>query len=546
MDKQKLVQSLELLGEIQAVCDDFKLYSLNKTLKSIKNFAEENQYLDIAVLGQFKAGKSSFLNGLMNRHLLPVGNIPVTSVITRIQFGENEAATVTFLDGRSQPISMETVSDYVSETGNPENVKNVAIVDIKTPLLSKFKGLRLVDTPGIGSVWEHNTETTVSWFPETGGVLFIISAEKPISENELNLLKEIYRFSPEIAIVISKADLFDEKHLLQIESFTSQVIKKNFDREFPILRYSAREDTLSFNKAIENRIFQPLAANRGQKFLEILHYKIEAVTNTCLSYLDIAYQASLRQEEEKSRLKEAILDEHLNAHYVRRELILITGSYKEKTRDHLRIYLESYRHVIENRLFNDYERSFSGWKGNLYKVTRQYEQWLKKSLEAELKEILLKEEKSFELLNAVKKHLAFYLKSFRERLSHNVEQVLGTNLQLEQWEITVGELKKPDISISRTFDSHIDLLWFIFPMFLWGRLFKLYFRGQIAPEVEKNLHRLTSSLNERINKGIDNLMNQALVYMNEEANMIEQLLSEHQVDSEQIKECIDRISWLNN
>lgn len=53
-------------------------------------------------------------------------------------------------------------------------------------------------------LWKRNTETTKDWYPETGGVLFIISAEKPISESELSLLKEIYLYSPEIAIVITK------------------------------------------------------------------------------------------------------------------------------------------------------------------------------------------------------------------------------------------------------------------------------------------------------------------------------------------------------
>ncbi|MDM7917787.1 MAG: dynamin family protein [Methanosarcina sp.] len=77
----------EILKEAQRVCDDFGLHSLKPTIKSINNFAEQNHYLDYAVLGQFKVGKSSFLNSFIGQPLLPVGNIPVTSVITRLRFG---------------------------------------------------------------------------------------------------------------------------------------------------------------------------------------------------------------------------------------------------------------------------------------------------------------------------------------------------------------------------------------------------------------------------------------------------------------------------
>jgi len=541
VDDKYLLQSKELLKELESVCADFDLHSLDKTLRSINNFADQNQYLDVAVLGQFKAGKSSFLNAYLNKDLLPVGDIPVTSVISRIRYGQQEKATVTFLDGNTRVIAIDAIQDYVSESGNPGNIKQVMVLDLEVPSLQNIQGLRLVDTPGIGSVWQHNTETTTSWFPETGGVLFVISAERPISETELNLLQEIYLYSPEIAIVITKTDLFTEDHLQQIELFIAKVLRNAFNRDFPILRYSAYKDASRYNAELEQKIFQPFAFNRDNKYASILRHKIGSLANSCLTYLNISYQASLQQESEKSKLKATILDEHLNSPFVRRELLLISGSYKEKTRESVKAYLDTFRPELETKLSEAYAAAFTGWKGNLYAVTRQFEHWLNQSLHSELQEILLGEEKSFELLSTVKKHLAFYLKSFRERLSHNLEQALGVQPQFEQWEINIGELERPDISISRTFDSHLDMLWFLFPMSLFRNLFRRYFFSQINRETDKNLHRLTSDLNQKINKEIDRLMAQALAYMNQEINMIETLLSEQRGDSTSISERIVNI-----
>jgi GTP-binding protein EngB required for normal cell division len=528
------IRSREILKEIQSACEDFRLDSLKKTLPRVKNFAEQNQYLDIAVLGQFKAGKSSFLNGFVNKPLLPVGNVPVTSVITRMRFGPEEKAAVTFLDGRRMEVPISDIPDYVSESENPENKKNVRLVDIEVPFLNKLKELRLVDTPGIGSIWKHNTETSTAWFPETGGALFVLSADRPISENELSLLKEIYSYTPEIAVVITKVDLYKEEQIKEIEAFTAQALKAAFDRDFPILRYSAYSNPEEYNKKVEQTVFLPIAQNREKTYREILRHKISSLANQCLSYLNISYQASLKKESEKNKLRETILDEHLNAHFIRRELLLVLGSYKEKTREGIKAYLDSFREDIEKSIAQEYETAFAGWKGNLNRVTRQYEEWLRRMLDLKLKEILLKEEKTYELLSIVKKHLAFYLKSFRERLSENLDRVLGVQMKSEEWVITIGEIKKPDISIGRTFDFHLDTLWFLFPMFLFRNVFRRFFFGQIPYEIDKNLYRLTSDMNEKVNKEMDRLMKQALSYMNEELKTIEMLLSDNKTEGSHI------------
>lgn len=533
IENNELKRLKKILQESQTACQDFGLYSLQSTVKSINSFAGQNHFLDFAVLGQFKVGKSTFINSLTGKAFLPVGSIPVTSVITRLKYGAREKALVSFLNGSEREIEVKDIQQYVSESGNPENHKEVLLVDIETPLLSDIKEVRLVDTPGIGSVWRHNTETTTGWFPETGGVLFLISSERPISEGELSLLQEVYRYSPEISIVITKTDLASEEKIKEIELFTAKVIQKTFERDFPILRYSAVQNTDYYKQQIKN-IFLPLTVNRDKVFAQILRHKILTLGESVLSYLDIAYQASLKADLEKDQVKKVILGEHLNSGFVRRELLLIVNSYKEKTRESIREYLNTFSHDIETKLADEYDAAFASWPGNLYQVTRQFEDWLKQSLEGELREVMLEEEKTFELLKAVQKHLSFYLKSFRERLNSNLERVLGVKMKTENWEIALNDVRNPDISISRSFDFHLDMLWFLFPMFVFRKVFRGFFKRQIPREVEKNLHRLTSGLTQRTNKEMDQLMARSLAYMNEELQVMEKLLSENQGDSEYI------------
>ena len=93
-----------LLPRIQEICDQFHIVSLGRQIEACKNLLQQDQLIDVAILGQFKSGKSSFLNSLIGKHILPVGVIPVTTTITRVQYGKGERAIVRHFDwpaGRS-------------------------------------------------------------------------------------------------------------------------------------------------------------------------------------------------------------------------------------------------------------------------------------------------------------------------------------------------------------------------------------------------------------------------------------------------------------
>ncbi len=94
---------------------------------------EQERTVCIAVLGRFKAGKSSFLNHLLGQELLPVGVVPVTSVVTEIGYGPEEAARVQYLSGEWEEISVNSIHSYISESENPENLKQVSLVANDSP-----------------------------------------------------------------------------------------------------------------------------------------------------------------------------------------------------------------------------------------------------------------------------------------------------------------------------------------------------------------------------------------------------------------------------
>ena len=212
---QHVERALDLAGELR---DRYQITALEDFLESCRAFVRE-ETLNIAVFGRFKAGKSSFLNHLLGRPLLPVGVIPATSVVTEIEFGQRERAEVRFLDGRAEPISLPEAVDFVSETANPENVKQVASVHIELPAMDRYRGIRFVDTPGLESVFEHNTEASMEWLPNAGLALVAVGVDPPLSRHDIELIRHLSRYTPNISLLLTKVDVLDEGERAEVHDF---------------------------------------------------------------------------------------------------------------------------------------------------------------------------------------------------------------------------------------------------------------------------------------------------------------------------------------
>ena len=533
---------LEILGPIRDAVSRFHLVSLQRPLEVCQGLAAKSPLIDVAVLGQFKAGKSSFLNHFIGRTLLPVGVIPVTTVITRISHGPGERAVVSHFDGTRERISLERLEEYTSEAKNPNNDKNVAVVDIELPTLEGYAGLRLVDTPGLGSVFKYHMETSQNWLPEVGAALLAISADRPLSEHDLALIRELLRYTPRIILLLTKADLLLPAQQDEVVRFFQETLKRELNREFPIYLFSNRTDTEHFQHRIETEIFHPLARNRDAEFGRILQYKIRSLAGNCRSYLDIALQTSLRADEDRLALREQILGEKSNITQINEELMIMTRETCRHTRVNIDKYLNRFKKPLKEKLATRLAKDMASWKGNLWKLSRRYEDWIREVMTEELEEISQREHRHFfGTLMKAQSTLDRYLQSFRAVLEGNIERVLGVRMAGADWSVEVEEPSRPDIQIGQIFQFHFDLLWFLIPMALFRGVFERHFVDQIPHQVEVNFSRLSNSWEERINRTIEDMRKQASRYIREEIDTIEGILSRTEGQTETIRRLLSAL-----
>ncbi|OPY39142.1 MAG: GTPase Era [Methanoregula sp. PtaU1.Bin051] len=203
----------------------------------------------LAVLGQVKRGKSTLLNALLGEEILPSSVIPLTAIPTFIRSGEERHLIVRFNDSRPDAFFSEEPAGslntrlmaFVTESANPRNTKGVREVEITHPA-AILREVVLIDTPGIGSTFRHNTESTLNFLPQCDAALFLISADPPITEGELEFLRTIRSRIGTIFFLLNKVDYLTPSEQETAVTFYRDVLVKSagLDPAVKIFPVSAR------------------------------------------------------------------------------------------------------------------------------------------------------------------------------------------------------------------------------------------------------------------------------------------------------------------
>lgn len=153
--------------------------------------------LTVVVCGEFKRGKSSLLNALLEEAppLFPVDAVLATSVVTVVSWADSERITVRLegADGTltDRSITRTEIADYATEAGNPGNDKRVAsVISVQTPNNRLRSGVVLVDTPGVGGVLTAHSAVTAGFLPSADAIVFVSDFTQPLTASELDFLRQ--------------------------------------------------------------------------------------------------------------------------------------------------------------------------------------------------------------------------------------------------------------------------------------------------------------------------------------------------------------------
>jgi GTP-binding protein EngB required for normal cell division len=476
-------------------------------------------------MGRFKAGKSSFLNHFIGRGILPAGVVPVTAVVTEIRYGTREEARVHHLDGRDVEVPLDQIGTYISEKENPENIKQVDRIAVELPELRRFRGLKFVDTPGLGSALSHNTQTSLDWLPNVGLALVAVSVDPPLSQRDVDLLKSLYEYTPKVGVLLTKADLVSDQELAEVIEYVRVQLARNFPGTPPVFPYSTKPGFERLRQALEAE----LVAGTLERFAEdresILARKMDTLVRECGDYLTLSLKSAEMAQSERQALKQHIIGEREFIDEAKSAIRLVVQHAAASTRSKVSEQLEKHQGDLDRTLLEAFEGEFPKWTRSLATMLSSFEAWLTVALRDELTALSIRERDSFlNPLHKVRTQTLRALQQFRDRLSHRTERAFGLPLRTTETEIHVVEPSAPDIRVGRVFDRNWELLSPLLPVRIIRAAVHRHLSRTIAYLVYHNLSRLSTQWEESINGALWGIESEAQRRLEELIGTVEHLV----------------------
>ncbi len=277
-DLSSLVASTEAL--LRAIGDETS--GLGSQAEAVLERLRDRRF-DVAIVGEFNRGKSTLLNMLIDRMVLPAGILPVTAAVTELTYGEQDNARVNFSDGSQEIIDLNQLETFISEESNPGNSRNVENVQISLPSPVLRHGAVLVDTPGVGSIFRHNSEMAREVIDRADAAIVVLSADTPITDAERSLIRALSKRSQKTFFVLNRIDHLDEADREKIKWFVENVLNEAFGGQQTLWLLSAktREGFDEFAAAVEEFLSNELDSARANLARRDVATLADMVDNDC-------------------------------------------------------------------------------------------------------------------------------------------------------------------------------------------------------------------------------------------------------------------------
>jgi GTPase Era involved in 16S rRNA processing len=319
--------------------------------------------LHLAVLGQFKRGKSTLINALLGTKLLPSGINPVTLVPVFLHFGTEPTLDVYYRNGTSERHSVEELGSFVTESKNPQNTKGVSQVDIHFPTALLESGVVLIDTPGVGSTLQHNTDATLDFLPRCDAGIVVVSADPPITAAEVAFFRKAQSIVTEFFVVLNKVDYLAEQDIGEALRFLRETLQTELGlhqpRIFPVsacrgLEARQKRDEREWNAsgmaALEKTLVDFGMTSKQTALTEAIRKKIANLINRANQLLALELRA-IQLPGEKLETTIATFQTYSSAaHQQRQELMDLLGGDIARLEEEIEVEISRLRKVAQEEV----------------------------------------------------------------------------------------------------------------------------------------------------------------------------------------------------
>lgn len=199
---------------------------------------ERARPLRVAVLGEFNAGKSSFLNALLGEDVTPTGILPTTASLHWLSWAADRFARILVRGAPDRVVALPDLKRALHELRKEEATVERVLLHAPIELLRRIE---LLDTPGLNSGDEAHTEVASRAFEEAHVAIWILDATQPLKESERAALAELGRLNVPVWVLLNKRDrLSDPKASLALAHVREGLAASSLSSYLEILPISAK------------------------------------------------------------------------------------------------------------------------------------------------------------------------------------------------------------------------------------------------------------------------------------------------------------------
>ncbi|MCC6803757.1 MAG: dynamin family protein [Anaerolineae bacterium] len=244
----------------------------------------------VVVIGEFNAGKSTFINALLGDNLLQMGVTPTTEAIHLIRFAETA--------NRKPTLREDGIYEWTHpNTGAP--------------------GVTLVDTPGTGSVFQKHEKTAKAFLHRSDLVIFVLSAKRALAETERLYLELARDYGKKIILVVNQVDLLGAPERQEVRRFVERQVEDLLDLK-PLLFMVSAKDALKASMDSSSQTESGIEAVKAH--LRGVFSETPPAQQKLLAQLDMADRVARKYFETIKSRADIVTADTLKVRDVQREL----------------------------------------------------------------------------------------------------------------------------------------------------------------------------------------------------------------------------------
>lgn len=333
--REKTAALSEGFQSLAALAHEMKMENAANTAQKIKTRLADEAF-HLVVVGEFSRGKSTFVNALLGRQILPSSKNPTTAIISKIVYGDtpdyhlhyrgvsapqrlSEEAFFKMTAPKEPDESDEaSVQAYIQQQ---EVLARIDFAEIAYPLSFCRDHVEIVDTPGTNDLSAARIEITYQYLNRADAVILLLSATQPLSASEAEFLKERI-LGNQIADIFFVIRGKDEMDGAEQEQSVIGFITKNLRQILPPDIFLTRRIFLVASRAaLFYQMQERGEALSAKKALEVP----EDFAETGFPALESALGAFLTEEKGASRLRKYNREAQAILHTIQHDLTVQIG-----------------------------------------------------------------------------------------------------------------------------------------------------------------------------------------------------------------------------